>query len=121
MSSPLTLFNGPEKHGNPTVLGHAHIDYPGPTTYVISIEIQKVHHGRYGFKTVAKIPKIAGGSGTPIYGRISIGREWTYKGKRLSYINASCPDGHLQARGQFKFKDGTFLSGTFIRPCQVRK
>ena len=117
-SSPITIFNGPKKHGNPTVLAHAHIDVPGPTTFVVPIEIQRVHDGRYGFKTVAKIPRIAGGYGTPVYGRLKIGREWTYKGKRLSYANASCPDGRLQAKGQFTFKDGTFLQGTLFSPCK---
>lgn len=116
-SSPITLFNGPKKNGNPTVLAHAHLTVPGPTTFVVPIEIQKVHDGRYGFKTVAQIPKIAGGAGTPIYGRLSIGRTWKYKGKTLSYANASCPDGRLQAKGQFRFKDGTFLEGTLFRPC----
>jgi hypothetical protein len=117
-SSAITIFNGPRKHGNPTVLAHAHLTVPGPTTFVVPIEIQRVHAGRYGFKTVADIPKIAGGAGTPIYGRLSIGREWNYKGKRLSYVNASCPDGRLQAKGQFKFKDGTFLQGTVFKPCK---
>jgi hypothetical protein len=117
-SSPITIFNGPKIHGNPSVLAHAHIDVPGPTTFVVPIEIQKVHDGRYGFKTVAEIPRIAGGYGTPIYGRLSIGKEWTYKGKRLSYANASCPDGRLQAKGQFTFKDGTFLQGSLFKPCK---
>jgi hypothetical protein len=117
-SSPITIFNGPKIHGNPSVLAHAHIDVPGPTTFVVPIEIQKVHDGRYGFKTVAEIPRIAGGYGTPIYGRLSIGKEWIYKGKRLSYANASCPDGRLQAKGQFTFKDGTFLQGTVFKPCK---
>ncbi len=90
---------------------------PAPTTFVVPIEIQRVHDGRYGFKTVAEIPKIAGGYGTPIYGRLSIGREWTYRGKTLSYANASCPDGRLQAKGRFDFKDGTRLQGTLLRPC----
>jgi hypothetical protein len=117
-SSPITLFNGPKKHGNPTVLAHAHLTVPGPTTFVVPIEIQKVNDGRYGFKTVAKIPKIAGGAGTPIYGRLSIGRTWKYRGRTLSYANASCPDGHLQAKAQLNFKDGTELSGTFLKPCK---
>jgi hypothetical protein len=117
-TSPLTIFNGPRKHGNPTVLAHAHLTVPVATTFVVPIEIQKVHDGRYGFKTVAKIPKIAGGNGTPIYGRLSIGREWQYKGKTLSYVNASCPDGRLQAKGQFRFKDGTLLGGTLLKPCK---
>ncbi|MFN8163097.1 MAG: hypothetical protein U0R26_04555 [Solirubrobacterales bacterium] len=116
-SSPITIFNGPMNHGNPTVLAHAHLTVPGPTTFVVPIEIQKVRDGRYGFKTVADIPRIAGGYGTPIYGRLSIGRTWKYRGKTLSYANASCPDGRLQARGQFKFNDGSLLRGTLLRPC----
>ncbi len=120
-SSPLTLFNGPAKHGNPTVLGHAHLDYPGPTTYVISIEIQKVNHGRYGFKTVAKFPRIVNDYGSPIFGHLTIGKTWKYKGRTLSYANAHCADGRLQAKGQFTFKDGSFVQGTVFRPCKVKK
>jgi hypothetical protein len=120
-SSPLTLFNGPVKHGNPTVLGHAHIDYPGPTTYVILIEIQRVHHGRYGFKTVANFPRIVNDYGSPISGRLTIGKTWKYKGKTLSYANAHCADGRLQAKAQFTFKDGSFVQGTVFKPCKVAK
>ncbi len=100
------------------MLAHAHLTVPAPTTFVVPIEIQKVNDGRYGFKTVATIPKIADGAGTPIYGRLSIGKTWKYKGKTLSYANASCPDGHLQAKGQFKFNDGTLIRGTFLRRCK---
>ena len=116
-SSPITLFNGPRKHGNPTVLAHAYLSVPAPTTYIVPVEIQRVHDGRYGFKTEAKIPKIAGGAGTPLYGRLKIGREWNYKGKRLSYANAGCADGHLQGKGEFKFKGGTVLEGTLVKGC----
>lgn len=117
-SSPITLFNGPKIHGNPSVIAHAYLSIPAPTTYLVSIEIQRVHAGRYGFKTVAKIPKIAGGAGTPLYARLTIGREWNYHGKRLSYANAGCPDGRLQAKGEFRFKDGTFLKGSVFKTCK---
>ncbi len=120
-SSPLTLFNGPEKHGNPTVLGHAHIDYPGPTTYVISIEIERIHHGRYGFRTVAHFPRIVNDYGSPISGHLAIGREWKYKGRTHSYASAHCADGRLQAKAEFSFKDGSFVEGTVFKPCKVRK
>jgi hypothetical protein len=116
--SPITIFNGAPKNGNPTVLAHAHLTVPGPTTFVVPIEIQRVNEGRYGFKVVADIPKIAGGYGTPTYGQISIGREWNFKGERLSYANAGCPDGRLQAKGQFTFKDGSLLQGNFVKPCK---
>lgn len=117
-TSPLTIFNAPPQHGNPSVYVHAYTTVGGPSTFVIPIEIQKVNDGRYGFKTVANIPKIVNGYGTPVYGRLSIGKEWTYKGKRLSYANASCPDGRLQAKVQSTFKDGTLLQGTFFKPCK---
>lgn len=116
--SAITLFNAKPKHGNPVILAHAHLTYPGPTTFVVPIEIQKVHLGRYGFKTVAKIPRIAGGAGIPLYARISVGRTWKFKGKKLSFANAGCPDGRLQAKGQFRFKDGTFLQGSVFKKCK---
>jgi hypothetical protein len=119
-SSGLTLFNGPEVHGNPSVLGHAHLDYPAPTTYVISIEIQKINNGRYGYKTVADFPRIANDYGSPLSGRLTVGREWQYKGQTLSYVSAHCADGRLQARGEFSFKNGDAISGTFLKPCKAR-
>jgi hypothetical protein len=120
-SSALTLFNGPRKNGNPTVLGHAHLDIPAPTTYVVPIEIEKIRKGRYGFRTIANFPKIANYYGSPTYGRLTIGRKWTYKGRQLSFANAHCPDGRLQARGEVTFKNGDSAKGTFLRPCQVRR
>jgi len=119
-SSPITIFNGPRKHGNPTVLAHAYLQQPVPTAFVVPIEIEKISKGVYGYRTHGRIPKIAGGAGIPIKGHLRIGKRWTYKGKKHSYISARCETGRLQARGQFRFKDGTFLSGTFLRPCQVR-
>jgi hypothetical protein len=73
-----------------------------------------------GFDTEATIPPIAGGAGVPISGFLRVGRRWTHKGKCYSYVNARCETGHLQARGELTFKDGTFLSGTLVRGCQVR-
>ncbi|HEX8689951.1 MAG TPA: hypothetical protein VF729_06890 [Solirubrobacterales bacterium] len=119
-SSPLTLFNGIERHGNPTLLGHAHLDYPAPTTYVIEIEIEKINKGRYGFRTIADFPRIVNDYGSPLYGRLKIGREWIFKGQRLSFANAHCPDGRLQARGEFSFKDGSSVKGTTFKRCKAR-
>jgi hypothetical protein len=119
-SSPITIFNGPEDHGNPTVLAHAHLTQPGPTTFIVPVTIKKISNGVYGYRTEAKIPKIANGYGIPISGSLKIGRKWTYKGVEHSYISARCETGSLQAKGEFSFNDGTELSGTFLRPCNVR-
>ena len=42
-----------------------------------------------------------------------------YKGKRLSYANAHCADGRLQAKAEFSFKNGDFVQGTIFKPCKV--
>ena len=120
VSSPITLFNGPKKHGDDTLLAHAYTTVPAPTTFIVPVVIEKIHHGVYGYRTKAKIPKIAGGAGHPISGNLTIGKKWTFKGHRYSYVNARCETGHLQAKVKVSFKDGTFLTGTFIKRCSVR-
>jgi hypothetical protein len=120
ISSPITLFNGPPKGGDPTMLAHAYTTIPAPVTIVIPIVIETIHAGRYGYRVTTEIPKLAGGYGVPISGSIRVGRKWTYKGVEHSFVNARCADLRLQARGEFTFKDGTFLKGTFLRPCQIR-
>ncbi len=120
VSSPITIFNGPRKNGNYSVFAHAYTTVPVPTTFVVPVVIERIHNGVYGYRTVAKIPKIANGAGHPISGSLKIGRKWTYKGVHHSYLNARCETGHLQARVEVTFQDRTFLTGTFLRPCTAR-
>jgi hypothetical protein len=120
LSSPITIFNGPKLHGDDTVLAHAYLASPVATTFIVPIVIERIHDGVYGYRTKGTIPTIAGGSGIPISGHLTIGRKWTYRGRHYSYVNARCETGHLQAKGEFEFKDGTFLEGDFIKPCRVR-
>jgi len=119
-SSPITIFNGPRIGGDPSVLAHAHLTVPAPTTFIVPVRIETIHNGRYGYRVNARIPKIAGGAGIPISGSLRVGRTWTFKGKTHSFVNARCADGRLQAIGTFGFKDGTKMSGTFLSPCQIR-
>lgn len=118
--SPITIFNGPVINGDPSVYAHAYITVPAPTTIVIPVRIETIKNGRYGYRVSTEIPKLSGGYGIPISGSIEIDRKWTYKGVKHSYINARCADGRLQAIGTFSFKDGSRLTGSFLRPCQVR-
>jgi hypothetical protein len=121
VSSPITVFNGPRRNGKPTAIGHAHLDYPAPATYLAQAEIQKAHHGRYGYKIVVHVPRILNGYGSPIYGRLTINRKWTYKGRRMSIANASCADGRLQATARLTFDDGTLLRGTAFKRCTISR
>jgi hypothetical protein len=120
-STGVTLFNGPKVHGFDTVFFHSHLDVPAPSTVLFPIVIEKINRGVYGYRVDAKIPKIVNGYGHPVSGFITVGRKWTYRGKRHSYLNARCETGRLQARANFTFEDGTLLSGTFFRPCKVLK
>lgn len=119
-SSPITLFNGPKRHGLDTLFAHAYLDVGGPTTIIVPIVIERIHKGVYGYRTEAKIPRLVNGYAHPVSGSLRIGRRWTYKGRQHSYVNARCETGHLQARGEFSFEDGTVLFGTFFKPCTVR-
>jgi hypothetical protein len=121
LTSPITLFNGPAKHGDATVIAHAFLSSPVSSTFIVPIVIEPVHKGAYGYRTNARIPKIANGYGVPISGSLRIGTKWTSGGVEHSYLSARCETGRLQARGQFSFDDDTVLSGTFLRPCKVRK
>lgn len=118
-SSALTIFNAPEKDGNPTGIGHAHLSYPVPTTYLVEAELETVHHGRYGYRVEVDFPKIANDYGSPISGRLEIDKKWIYKGIHLSVANARCADGRLQAHIELEFADDTFLQGSVFKPCTI--
>jgi hypothetical protein len=117
VSSKLLVFNGGEKGGVVTLYIHAYITVPVPAAVVTTLKISKVHNGRYGLKTIASVPKIAGGSGSVTAFKLKIDKKYTYKGKKVSVLTAKCPDGKLQAHATAVFSDGTRASTEFIRTC----
>jgi hypothetical protein len=119
-TGPLTVFNGGVKGNTTTLFIHAYVSVPAPTAIVTTVKITKIHNGRYGLKSVATIPEIAGGSGSLLTFALKIGKTFTYKGKKVSYLSAKCPDGHLDAHGTAVFTDGTRASGSIIRPCTTK-
>jgi hypothetical protein len=118
--TPLTFFNGPQIGDDPSLIVHAHLTIPAPTTYLIPLRIESIHRGVYGFRVESKFPPIAGGYGSVTSFDFRFDRKWQYKGEELSYTYARCPIGHLQARIETEFKDGTALFTHFVDPCQAR-
>jgi len=116
-TGPLVFFNGGTKGGTTTLFIHAYVAVPTPTAIVTTVKISKTHNGRYGLKSIASIPKIAGGSGSVTSFEFTVKRSFTYKGKKVSYLTAKCPDGHLDGKGTAIFADGTRATGTVIRTC----
>lgn len=117
VKSELLVFNGGVSGGKTKVLVHAYLSSPVSAAVVVPVTVSKIHNGRYGLKTVAKIPKIAGGYGSPLSFSLKVGRRFTAKGKQQSYLLAKCPDGHLNAKGVGIFSDGTRLAGSLVRTC----
>ena len=118
--SKLLVFNGGVRGGTTTLLIHAYITFPVPAAIVTTVKISKVHNGPYGTKSIATIPKIAGGSGSVTAFKLTIDKKFTYKGKKVSILTAKCPTGRLQAHATAIFSDDTRASTQFVRPCTGR-
>jgi hypothetical protein len=106
--SELLVFNGGFKGGVTTLLIHAYITVPTPAAVITTVKVKKIHKGRYGLLSVASIPKIAGGSGSVKSFSLKLDK---------GILSATCPDGHLDARGSAVFVDGTQLKAGVVRPC----
>lgn len=112
-AGPLVLFNG----GPNLLLVHAYVNVPLPTALVTKVKIVKEHKGPFGTKYVAKVPTIAGGSGSVIDFSLTVNKSFNYKGKKSGYVLAKCPSGHFTNQAEAKFKGGTSLHGTVVMPC----
>jgi hypothetical protein len=111
------LFNG-GVHGNTTtVLLHAYVAIPAPTAIVVTARVTRIHRGRFGLHILAQIPKIAGGSGSVTNFHLTVGRRFSYKGRRESLLTAGCPTGNYVTEGEVLFSGGTEVGVHHVFPC----
>jgi hypothetical protein len=115
--SKLIAFNGGVQGGKTTIYIHAFFSAPVNGAIVTTVKVSKIHNGRYGLKSIATIPKIAGGYGSVKSFNLNIGRNFTYKGKKQSYLGLKCTDGKILAHATGVFSDGNKLTGDFVRAC----
>jgi len=113
--SKLLAFNGGTSGGKTTIFIHAYLSSPVSAAVVTTVKISKVHNGRYGTKSVASIPKIAGGYGSVKEFELLFTKSVAFK--KQPFLFAKCPDGHLNAHATSVFTDGTRLVGDFVRSC----
>ena len=109
VNSKLLVFNGGKSGGTTTLYIHAYFSAPVTGAIVTTVKIKKISNGRYGLKSVATIPKIAGGSGSVKSFSLKIGKK--------AVLTAKCPDGKLQAHATSIFADGTKAAATILRTC----
>lgn len=79
--------------------------------------VTRIHKGRFGLRLKAHIPKVAGGAGSATKFDIRIGRRYTYKGRKKSFLTASCPTGSWATKGNLLFSDQTRLGFTHVFSC----
>ncbi|HEX5983268.1 MAG TPA: hypothetical protein VFY69_03590 [Solirubrobacterales bacterium] len=110
VTSELLAFNGGFRGGVTTLYLHAYITVPTPAAIITVVKIKRIKKGRYGLLSTAKIPKIAGGSGSVTFFKLQL---------KKGILSAKCPDGKLAARGSATFGSipPTTLNGAVVRPC----
>jgi hypothetical protein len=114
----VTAFNGAPQGGKPVVFLHAYGTSPVQTTLVLTGVVSNYNKEGYGPRLDVTIPPIAGGSGAITDFKVKINKTWTYKGKKMSFVNAKCPASKkLKYRGAFTYKDGTTIDATSTQSC----
>ena len=116
-TGPLVFFNGGVKGGTTMLFVHAYVAVPTPTAIVTTVRITRRRSGHFGLRSVATVPTIAGGFGSPISYEFEIDKKFTYKGRKQSYLLASCATGRFYAQAESKFSDGTKVKGSVVVPC----
>src|SRR4051812_7528056 len=116
-TGPLLLFNGGVHGGTTTVFLHAYVDVPAPTAVIVRATVTRIHKGRFGLRLKAHIPVVAGGAGSATAFEIKIGRRYTYRGRKKSFLRASCPTGSWATKGNLLFSDQTRLGFTHVFTC----
>ena len=119
LHSKLLAFNGGTKGGTTTIYIHAFLSTPVTAAVVTTVKISKEHKGRYGTKSIATIPKIAGYAGSVKAFNLTFQKKlFAYKGKKHGYLLAKCSDGHFDAQAEASFHDGTKVGpGKITRAC----
>jgi len=127
VASPITVFNGGESGGKVKLLIHTFITVPVPAAIVTQVTIQRKGAGLH---TISKIPVIAGGSGSALDFKFKLGKTYSYKGKKVGYLEAKCPDGVFKVSAKkVLFKNEahtpgvasqTVLKGSLAVPCKPK-
>jgi hypothetical protein len=113
--------------GKQALLLHLYGTAPVHVTFVLPLTISHRQRGKFATVLSAAIPTLAGGLGSVTKIDLTVGRTYTYQGRRHSFLSASCqaPSGFPGAifplvRGRFFFADGRRLDTTLTRNCRVR-
>jgi hypothetical protein len=117
VSSPISFFNAPPVGGQPALIAHGYETVPTPKTLLVPIVVERVNHGRYGFRVRIEMPPIAEGYGAATLAQATVGLTFRSGGRTLGFVNARCEGGRLQVHGNALFVNGDFFPVTLTSPC----
>lgn len=122
----MLAFNG-RARGGPAVFLHIHGSKPIDITVILTFEINRRPHRKFGTVFTARIPRIAGDLGYVTNISLGFDRRYRHRGEPRSFLSARCaaPAGFPGAlfsfaRGIFHFADGRRVSTTLVDNCTVR-
>lgn len=114
-------------HGRPGLLLHLYGTTPVRAAFVLPFTISHRSNTNFGTVFTTRIPKLASNLGYVNDIEMTMGRTYEYRGRRRSFLSASCaaPPGFASAaftlaRGTFAFSNGQRLTTTLARDCTVR-
>jgi hypothetical protein len=117
----VTAFNGAPQGGKPVVLLHSYGTTPVQTTLVLVGVVSNYNKEGFGPRLDVSVPLIAGGAGALTDFNVRIDKKWKYKGKRVSFVSATCPNKKkLKARGAFTFKDNEMITALSSQSCKQK-
>jgi hypothetical protein len=126
VAGTILAFNS-RLQGKPALLLHLYGTVPVRATFVLPLTIGHRAKGQFGTVLRAKVPTLAAGLGSITDVTLKIGRQFSFEGKRRSFISASCaaPAGFQGAvfpfaRGSFYFAGHTRIDIPLTRDCRVR-
>lgn len=120
----LLAFNGPHRHGKKLILAQVYSKNP-PGAIILTFTVKK-HPGVYGNVIETELPKYAEGWAYLTQFEMNLGRTYTYRGKKRSYVSAACaaPKGFPGAvfpfgKASYLFGTGEVLTTKIVRSCKV--
>lgn len=116
-SSRLLLINGHRDGRAWTLYAHTEITVPVPADIVTTVKVKPIRTGRYGTQLTMTFPKVAGGSGSLTHLAFKLDKRFRREGRKVSVVNAKCPDGKLLLGVETEFSDGTDHEEELVKPC----
>lgn len=122
---PLLVFNAKRSGGDRRLLAQVYGTRP-PSAFVLSFRIRRAR-GTFGTVIQTTLPKAARKWAYITHFEMKLKRNYTWRGKRRSYVNAGCnaPAGFTVAlfqfaRAKFRFAGGRRVTSELTRSCRVR-